>query len=101
MAVSGEETWGLIPGGSGKDRRPEGPRLRFFELELLDAVSDLIAIQAKEGRGLRLVPSRALQRLDDKRPFELFEIQAAGRQLHGFAELHGHGAARGEIRRLE
>src|ERR1051325_10805821 len=81
MAVRREEPWGLIPAG----------RLFFLELEFLDAVSDLIPIQAKEGRGLRLIPARALQGLDDQRPFELLEIEAAGRQFHGLAELHGHG----------
>ena len=30
---------------------------------------------------LRLVPPAALERLDDQRPFELFEIDAGGRQV--------------------
>src|SRR5262245_46340573 len=59
----------------------------FFELELLDAITDLIAIETEERGGLRLIPAAALQRLDDQGAFELLEIDAVRRQADRHAEF--------------
>ena len=50
------------------------------EAELLDAVADLIAVQAEQRRRPRLVAAAALERLDDQAALELLEIDALGRQ---------------------
>src|SRR5215470_5884085 len=60
-------------------------RTALFELELLDAVADLVPVQPQKGRGARLIPAGALERLDDEGPFELFEVHAASRQLDPIA----------------
>ena len=65
-----------------------------LELKLLDAVADLIASQPQQRRGLRLIPPSALECLHDERAFQLFEIDASGRQLHRLAKPDGHGPAR-------
>src|SRR5687767_14329185 len=75
---SGER--GINPRGRGKT--PARSReARFFELELLDPVTNLIPVQAQERGGARLVPAGPLERLNEQRSFELFEIDAGGRQL--------------------
>ena len=60
--------------------------LSALELELLDTVADLIAIDAQQGCRARLVPTAALERLHHKRPFELLEIDAMRGQLHPLAD---------------
>ena len=70
---------------TGKKPQKKGnflARLHAFELELLDAIADLIAVQAEQRRGPRLVPAAALERLHDQRALELLEIDAVRRQLH-------------------
>jgi hypothetical protein len=52
--------------------RGRGP----FELELLDPVANLIAVQAEQSRRFGLIPSAALERLHDERPFELLDVDA-------------------------
>ena len=64
------QDWGKFPSGSDA--------ARFFELELLDSVPNLVPIQTQERSGARLVPSRPFERLDKQRPFELLEIDAGG-----------------------
>src|SRR4029078_4304770 len=56
-------------------------RRRLFELELFDAITNLIAIQAQQARGARLIPAASLERLHDERPFELLEIEAPGSRI--------------------
>src|SRR4051794_35185570 len=72
-----------------------------FELKLLDAVANLIAIQTKKSRGFGLVPPGSLERLNDERSFQLLEIEPSGRQFDGLAEPNGHCSARGEVARIE
>ena len=60
-------------------------RLHSLQLELLDPVADLIAVQAEQRGRARLVPAAALERLDDERPLELLEVDAVRRQLDGIA----------------
>jgi hypothetical protein len=48
------------------------------DLEFLDPVADLIAIQAVHTSGFGFVSSAALERLHNQRPFELFEVDAGG-----------------------
>ena len=59
----------------------------FVQLELLDAIADLIAIQAEQRRRLGLVPAAALERLHDQRSLERLEIDALGRQAHRRRQL--------------
>src|SRR4029450_11619256 len=47
---------------------------RPFELEFLDAVANLIAVETEQGRGLRLVPAASFEGLHDQRSFELLEV---------------------------
>src|SRR6266542_6630909 len=49
---------------------------RLFQLELLDAIADLIAVQPEQGGRPRLIPSTAFERLDHQRAFELLEVDA-------------------------
>ena len=60
---------------------------RFFELEFLDAITDLIAIEAEKCGGLRLIPAAALQGLNDQGSFELLEVDAVGRQPDRLTEF--------------
>src|SRR4051794_30948518 len=55
--------------------------LRSGQRELLDPVADLIAVQAEQGAGARLIATRAAQRLHDQAAFELLEVDAGCRQL--------------------
>ena len=59
----------------------------FSQLELLDAVADLIAVEAEQRRRLGLVPAAALQRLHDQRSLERLEVDALGRQAHRRRQL--------------
>src|SRR4051794_11967889 len=110
MPTAVQASWGLVRGRRGKSPRRDGWIFQFSDLsffggalepKFLDTIADLIAIQPEQRGGLRLVPSSAIERLDDKRPFELFEIQSAGRQLYRLAEPHGDGAAGRKIVRVE
>ena len=56
-------------------------RRHALELELLDAIADLIAVHTEQRGGARLVPSAPLERLHDERALELLEIDAVRRQL--------------------
>src|SRR4026209_2487529 len=60
------------------------------EVELLDSISNLIAVQSEQRRRARLVAPRPPQRLDDEVAFQLFEVDASGRQLEAVA---GRGSA--------
>src|SRR5215207_2588487 len=59
----------------------------FLEVKLLDPITDLVAVQAEQPRRAGLVPAGALERLDDQRSFELFEVDARRRQLDAVGEL--------------
>src|SRR5262245_35286523 len=59
---------------------------RPFELEFLDAIADLIAIEAEQRRRFRLVPAAPFERLHDQRPLELFQLDPRCRQLHAFGD---------------
>src|SRR5205823_11554497 len=61
-------------------------RLLPFELELLDAVANLIAIEPEQRGRARLVPAAALERLHHKRALELLELDAVRRQLHALGQ---------------
>ena len=65
-------------------------------MELLDAVANLVAVQAEQCRRARLVPAGALERLHDERPFELLEIDARMRESirHSRLEHPRRAAAR-------
>src|SRR5262249_21861430 len=65
------------PGSSGMSGSSRLP-----ELELFDSISNLIAIQAEQRRGLRLVPPAALERLHHERSPRLVPIHAGCRPLH-------------------
>jgi hypothetical protein len=69
------------------------------ESELLDAVSDLIAIDAKQLRRLRLVAASAFERLCQELSFYVLEVDALRRKL----KLQGrHGSRqRREVMPLE
>jgi len=69
----------------------------LFEVELLDSVADLVAVQAEQRRRARLVPAGPLERLDDQRAFELFEIDARRRQFDAVVEARRAGAAEREV----
>src|SRR5690242_8447014 len=93
---------GISSQSPGKFKDEDALLLRgALQLKLLDAIADLIAIQPEQRRGFRLVPTGSLERLDDKRTFELFEIDASGWQLDGVSKADGHGAARREVARAE
>src|SRR5262249_28654164 len=91
-------------GGNYSPGRPKKPPLsrrslgggagRLFEPEFLDAVANLVAIQPEERGRPRLVPATALERLHHERPFELFQIDAAGGQRHAIVESGRAGAQR-------
>src|SRR5678816_4095530 len=68
-----------------------------FQVELLDAVADLIAIEAQQSGCARLVPLGPLERLDDQGAFELIEIDSVGRKFHTVAEPYGPWPADGEV----
>src|SRR6267142_6783662 len=51
------------------------------EAELLDAVPDLIAVDAEELPRLRLIAARPLERLHEQLTFDLVEADALGGQL--------------------
>src|SRR5665213_1683126 len=57
-----------------------------FELELLDAVPDLVAIQAEERRRAGLVPAAPFERLHDERPLQLLDVDARRREFHAVGE---------------
>src|SRR5262245_6615601 len=56
-------------------------RLRPHETEFLDAIPHLVAIDAQKLPCMCLVALRALERLDQQLPLDLFEIDATSRQL--------------------
>src|SRR5262245_34599953 len=58
-----------------------------LELELLDAIADLIAVQPEERGRPGLVPPAPLEGLHDQRPFELLQIDSGRRQLDTFGEM--------------
>src|SRR6185369_10078835 len=83
-------------------RRCESTRSdRLFELELLDAVADLVAVQAEHAGGLGLVPSAPFERLDHQRAFELLEIDARRRQVDLFGQARGGGRSHREVRKRQ
>ena len=51
------------------------------EAELLDAVAHLVAIDAEQLAGLRLIAAGSLERLHQQLPLDLVEVDAFGRQL--------------------
>src|SRR5262245_62034810 len=53
---------------------------RPLELELLDAIANLIAVQAEKRGGTGLIPAAPFECLDNERPLELFEIEARSRK---------------------
>src|SRR4029453_18882540 len=78
----GRDNWPREHCRQGVPRRLSvlAPGSRPLEPELFDAIADLVAIQAEKARGLRLIPIAALERLGDKRSFELLQVHAGGRQ---------------------
>src|SRR5688500_12176331 len=89
--------------GMSADRR--APRKDFArcalsvahcEPELLDAVPNLIAVEAEQGGGLRLVPSRTFESLNDQTAFEGFELDA----LCGKLEICAGSDCRGQRREV-
>ena len=50
------------------------------EPELLDPVAHLVAVDAEQLPGVRLVATRALERLHQQLPLDLLEVDALGRQ---------------------
>ena len=54
--------------------------LDLREAELLDAVADLIAIDAEQLRRMRLIAAGPFEGLDEELPLDLFELDAFGRQ---------------------
>src|SRR5450755_4177374 len=59
-----------------------GRLLLAFELELLYAVPDLVAIQAEERRRAGLVPAAPFERLHDERPLQLLDVDAGCGEFH-------------------
>ena len=57
--------------------------------EFLDAVADLVAVQAEQRAGPRLVAAAAPERLDDQASLELLEVDARRRQLELVAGADG------------
>ena len=51
------------------------------ETEFFDSIANLVPIDAEQSRGLCLVASRPLQRLNDEAPFELLQVDSSGRQI--------------------
>src|SRR5262245_27594951 len=61
-------------------------RSRAFELELFDAIPDLIPIETEERRSACLVPGASFERLHHERAFELLEIDALRGQFDALAQ---------------
>ena len=73
------------------ERLDLGARAGPFELELLDPIANLIAVQPQKARGFRLVPAGSLERLHEERTLQLLEVDAAGRQLDSIAQADRTG----------
>src|SRR5262245_46953536 len=59
----------------------DGSRLRLHETELLDAIPHLVAIDSQKLTCMCLVALRALERLDQQLPLDLFEVDTTDGQL--------------------
>ena len=54
--------------------------MRRTKAELLDPIPDLVTIDPQQLAGVRLVPRRAFERLDDQLSLDIFQIDALRRQ---------------------
>ena len=52
-----------------------------MQLEFLDSVSHVVAVDPEQLAGMRLVARGPLERLDDELPLDLLQLHALGRQL--------------------
>jgi hypothetical protein len=75
-------------------------RRHAFQLELLDSVLDLIAIQPQQTRCPGLIPPASLECLDDERSFELVELDSVGGKCDPFGQAR-RPTCHGEIGQRE
>src|SRR5688572_14238938 len=68
-----------------------------FELELLDSIPNLIAIEPEHRGGPGLDPAAALERLDDQRTFELLEVDPLRRKLNPFGQFGRRASGQREV----
>src|SRR5262245_50107602 len=69
------------------DRRRGGVRRAGGQVEFLEAVADLIAVQAQQPAGLRLISPGELECLAEKVLLELFEVYALPGELQELAAI--------------
>src|SRR5262249_24893683 len=69
-------------GGPRRGRRSASALFtRLRQLEFLDAIVNLIAVESEQLRRARLVPPRALEGLQDHTLLDVLEVEAGRRQL--------------------